>query len=179
MIIDSKFKYAVLFLSIVLLVIGSNTGAAAQRRSKPKPKSAPVAKVDTGVEERRQGAKDVGIQLKNVSKFVFVLGGIATGIEEIDKDVRSGKASKEFADKNAGFKSDVIRSIRALRSGLVKLEIDFRVKAGLKPYLVNIQGIIDDTARAEDSALAGRFNQSGKELLIVVEKLTDVLVEMP
>ncbi len=179
MIRNQSFKYTVLLLSAVFLFISANSEVIAQRKPKPKPKSTPVVKVDPAVEERKQGAKDVGIQVKNISKFVFVLGGIATGIEEIDKDVKSGKASKEFAEKNAAFKSDVIRSIRALRAGLVKIEIDFRTKAGLKPYLVNVQGIIDDTARAEDSALAGRFMQSGKELLIVVEKLTDVLVEMP
>ncbi|MEZ5345913.1 MAG: hypothetical protein R2681_10205 [Pyrinomonadaceae bacterium] len=179
MIQNLRFNFAALILLAAAFLISSVTNANAQRRTKPKPKSVAVVKTDLLTEERKQGAKDVGVQLKNISKFVFVLGGIATGIEEIDKDVRSGKASKEFADKNAAFKSDVIRSIRALRAGLVKLEVDFRVKEGLKPYLVNIQGIIDDTARAEDSALAGRFNQSGKELLVVVEKLTDVLVEMP
>ncbi|MCB1022838.1 MAG: hypothetical protein KDB79_00510 [Acidobacteria bacterium] len=174
-----NFKFAGWFFLTAILLIGLNSGVQAQRRSKPKPKSKPVVKVDTFVDEREQGAKDVGIQLKNVSKFVFVLGGVATGIEEIDKDVKSGKASRALADKNASFKNDVIKSIRALRAGLVKLEVDFRTKPALRPYLTNVQGIIDDTARAEDSALAGRFNQSGKDLLIVVEKLTDVLVEMP
>ena len=164
---------------VFVLLAGLSIDANAQRSSRSKRSRVAAAKAAALAEERKKGAESVAIQVKNLSKFVFVLGGIATGIEEIDKDIREGKASREVADKNRQFKSDVIRSIRALRAGLVKLEIDFRTKPALKPYLANIKGIIEESAEAEDLALAGRFNQSGKQLLLVVETLTDVLVAMP
>ncbi len=182
-------KKLLLFTFVFVFIFGLSFDANAQRR-RSKSKRARVAAAKKKANEAkklaaleiRKGAEDVAIQIKNVSKFVFVLGGIAKGIEEIDKDLKEGKAgknSREVARKNEEFKSNVIRSIRALRAGLVKLEVDFRAKPKLRKYLINIQGITTQSARVEDFALAGRFNRSGKELLLIVETLTDVLVAMP
>lgn len=173
-----NLKKLSIFVFTLCFVFGLTIDSNAQRRKRPaRTKAKTTAPVNTS--ELEQGAKDVGIQLKNVSKFVFVLGGVAKGIEAIDKDVKAGKASREIADRNAQFKADVITSIRALRAGLVKLEIDFRTKEPLKKYLVNIQNLTRQTNRVEDLALAGQFNGAGQELLLVVETLTDTLVAMP
>ncbi len=179
MIRKANFGNLIVIGFVFALIAGMSIEAEGQRRSRSKRKRATAKKSSTLVADRRKGAEDVAIQIKNVTKFVFVLGGVASGIEEIDKEVKAGKASKELAAKNAGFKSDIMRSIRALRSGLVKLEISFRTNPALKPYLKHIQGIIGATAEAEDLAIDGQFTNSGKQLLSVVETLTDVLVEMP
>ena len=107
------------------------------------------------------------------------MGGVARGIEDIDKEVRAGEASPEVARKNRQFKRQVIQSIRNLRAGLIALEADFRVKPELKPYLFQIQGISDISGTAEDQALAGQFTESGRTLLFVIEKLADTLAAMP
>lgn len=164
----------VLALLVAMVLIGS-LEVSAQRT---KRKRAVITNTDNASIVKK-GAEDVGIQIKNISKFVFLLGGVAKGIEDIDKEVAAGRASREIAQQNEEFKSNVRASVRGIRAGLVKIEIDFRTKPALKKYLVHIQGISDQTARAEDFAFAGQFNNSGKELLLVVEKLTDVLVEMP
>jgi len=174
-----NYQNFVVFAFAISLLFGFGIEAQAQRKSKSKRTRKVTSNANTVLNQRRKGAEDVGIQIKNLTKFVFVLGGVASGIEQIDKDVREGKASRELANKNNRYKADVIRSVRALRAGIVKLEIDFRTKPGLKPYLRTIQGIIGGSARAEDNALAGNFRQAGNELLLVIETLTDVLVEMP
>lgn len=174
-----NYKNFVVIAFAVSLLLGLGLDVNAQRKSRSKRARTAAKQKNTITSQRRKGAEDVAIQIKNLTKFVYVLGGVASGIEQIDKDVRDGKATREVEQKNNQFKSNVIRSIKALRAGLVKLEIDFRTKPGLKPYLKNIQGIMNGSARAEDSALAGNFKQSGNELLLVVETLTDVLVEMP
>ncbi len=171
-----NLKNMVVFVFVLSFIFGLTINAEAQRRNR-RTKTTPTPTVNTA--ELKKGADDVGIQLKNVTKFVFVLGGVAKGIEDIDKQVKAGKASRDIANQNAQFKQDVITSIRALRAGLVKLEVDFRTKPALKPYLVNIQGIIGQSARAEDLAMLGQFTGAGQELLLVVETLTDTLVAMP
>lgn len=172
-----NLKSLLVFVFALSFIFGLSVNSNAQRRRKPVKKTASTASTNTI--EIKKGADDVGIQLKNVTKFVFVLGGIAKGIEAIDKDVKAGKASREIANQNAQFKQDVITSIRALRAGLVKLEVDFRTNPALKPYLLNIQGIIGQSARAEDLARAGQLTGAGQELLLVVETLTDTLIAMP
>ncbi len=174
-----NIKNLIVFVFALSFIFGLATDSNAQRRKPRAKKATAKTAAPSSNTELQQGAKDVGIQLKNVSKFVFVLGGVAKGIEAIDKDVKAGKASKEIADKNAQFKADVITSIRALRAGLVKLEIDFRTKEPLKKYLVNMQKLTQQTNRVEDLAIAGQFNGAGQELLLVVETLTDTLVAMP
>ena len=174
-----NYKNFVVFAFTVSLLLGLSIDTSAQRKSRKKRTRKATTQANSITAQRKKGAKDVAIQVKNLTKFVYILGGVASGFEQIDKDVRDGKASREIEDKNNQFKSDVVRSIKALRAGLVRLEIDFRTKPGLKPYLTNIQGIMNGGARAEDNALAGNFKQSGNELLLVIETLTDVLVEMP
>ncbi len=174
-----NLKSLVVFVFALSFILGLTIDADAQRKKRRPRRASTNSTATANAAIVKKGAVDVGIQVKNVTKFVFVLGGVAKGIELIDKDVKAGKASREIANQNAQFKQDVITSIRALRAGLVKLEIDFRTTDALKPYLIHIQGLTQQTNRAEDLALVGQFTGAGQELLLVVEILTDTLVEMP
>lgn len=129
--------------------------------------------------EIKQSADKVSVQLKNVTAFIYKLGGIATGLEDADKDAKAGKLSRAATDKNNEFKSAVVQSIRNLKAGLAALEIEFRTKASIKPYLVQINGVTNLATQSEDLALAGQFTTSGKSLIQVVEKLADTLAAMP
>ena len=165
---------------ICLLCLAS--AATAQRRKPSARKTTRPAAVSAVVNtnaEIRAAAEKVSIQVKNLTKFIFVLGGVAKGIEDIDKDAQTGRASRAVLDKNAQFKQSVIQSISNLRAGLVALEIDFRAKPALRNYVFQIGGISDAAARAEEQAQAGQFTESGKTLLGIVEKLSDALVAMP
>jgi hypothetical protein len=162
------------YLLAIVAVLTLATGAFAQRTRVKTTESIP-----TQTNEVKQAEEAVSIQIKNVSKFVFVLGGVARGIEDLDKEVKAGRASQELKAQNQQFKDDVLASIRALRAGLVKLEVDFRAKPALRKYLPVIQGISDQSATVEDLAYSGQLVASGRELLLIVEKLADTLVAMP
>lgn len=165
-------------LLVVVLILSAFTFSVSAQKKKPvvKKSSAPVA---TNALEIKNGAEKVSIQVKNVSKFIYLLGGVARGIEDIDKEAKTGKVSKAVLDKNAGFKQSVIQGISNLRAGLVALEIEFRTKPALKNYLFKIQGISDLAGNSENQAANGQFTESGKTLLLVIEKLSDTLVALP
>lgn len=170
-------KFAVLLICLLVLSLS----VAAQKRKpvrKTTPQTTPVSTAPNLLEVKT-GAEKVSTQIKNVTKFIYVLGGVARGIEDIDKDAKAGKISKAMVDKNTQYKQGVIQSIRNLRAGLAALEVEFRTKPALKTYLVNIQGISDMSGVAEDQAVGGQFTQSGKTLLLVVEKLSDTLAALP
>jgi hypothetical protein len=162
---------------LLLILVCFGFTANAQKRKKNTGKTANPSVVATN--EIREGANNVAIQLKKVSAFVYLLGGIARGIEDIDKDAKAGKLSRTISDKNETYKQNVIASIRTLRASLIQLESDFRVKPKLKPYLQSIQGITEISGVAEDQASNGEMVNSGKTLLQVIEKLTDTLVALP
>ncbi len=168
------------FSSIVALVMCLaflSISANAQKRKPAKQTAKPEAATVSSNTEVKTGAEKVSTQLKNVTRFIYVLGGVAGGIEDIDKD--SKNISRTISDRNEDNKQKLIQTIRNLRAGLAALEVEFRTRPALKNYLVQINGITDISGRSEDEAAAGQFVQSGKTLLLVVEKLADTLAAMP
>ncbi len=165
-------------LLVGILALSAFTFTAIAQKKKVTTKR-PTAPVVTNALEIRNGADKVSIQIKNVSKFLYLLGSVAKGIEDIDKDAKAGKASKSVIDKNAGFKQNVIQSIRNLRAGIVALEIDFRTKPALNRYQFQIQGVSELAATCENLATGGQFSESGKSLLLIIEKLSDTLAALP
>src|SRR5687768_11636724 len=101
-------KFAVVFTFLVCLTF--SVSAQRNRNRTVKPKTTP--KPSVSFNNLKPGAEKVSIQIKNTTKFLYNLGSIAKGIEEIDKAVRERKTSKEIADKNTEFKRNVLQSIR-------------------------------------------------------------------
>lgn len=179
-------KKSILIKSFVVLVclISLSLSAAAQRRKTPARKTTPKAtsasvSTTTNMLEIKTGAEKVSTQIKNVTRFIYVLGGVARVIEDLDKEIRAGKASGSANDLNTKNKQSVIQTIRKLREGLALLEVEFRTKPALRNYLANIQGITDLSGNAEDQAAGGQLTESGRTLLAVVEKLSDTLAALP
>lgn len=169
-------------LLFALAILGSfAVGAEAQRRTttrrptKPRVVTTNPVPAANAPTEIRTGAEKVSIQIKNVTKFIYILGSVAKGIEDLDKDTRANRAAR---DANEANKREVIQAIRNLRAGLATLEVEFRTKAQLKKHLGVIQGITELSGQSEDLATAGRFMDAGKPLLTVVEKLSDTLVAL-
>jgi len=164
------------FFLIALLCFAAS--AEAQRTKRPV-KRPTVITTSTSAVEIKASKEKVSNQIANVTRFIDVLGKVAIGIENVDKEARRKKVpAKTIADNEAN-KRKVIQAIRNLRAGLAALEVEFRTKLVLKKFLVPIQGITDLSAQSEDAALAGRFTEAGDPLLIVVEKLSNTLVAMP
>lgn len=170
------------FIAVLVCLLCLASGAVAQRRKTSTRKTtrpAPSAAVNSNAEIKAAAAK-VSIQVKNLTKFIFVLGGVAKDLEAIDTDIRSGRITRSSTiDQNTKNKQAVVTTIRNLRAGLVALEIDFRAKPALRNYVFQIGGISDAAGTAEEQAQAGQFTESGKTLLRIVEKLSDGLVAMP
>jgi hypothetical protein len=166
------------FACLLCLTFSAN----AQKRKTPTRTTKPAATVPSAAftnSEIRAGAGKVSIQIKNVSKFIYRLGDVARVIEDLDREIAAGKASRNAPGLNAKNKEAVISTIRNLRAGLVALEIEFRTKPALRNYLFQIQGISDMSGTAEDQATAGQLTESGKTLLLIIEKLADTLAALP
>ncbi|HMQ03267.1 MAG TPA: hypothetical protein PKD26_05070 [Pyrinomonadaceae bacterium] len=160
-----------------LLVFFLDSVSAQRRTPTPRPTKPAVVTTNTLPPSNLQAdAKKVSNQVMNVTRFLYLLGGIAKGIEDIDKDPRANQAAR---NQNAENKKTVVQTIRNLRAGLAALEVEFRTKPLLRKYLLNIEGVAGLTGEAEDLALAGKFSDAGRPLVSVVEKLADTLAVMP
>lgn len=171
-----KHNVAVSALAAVLFM---SLSAHAQKRKPTTPQTPAGPVVSQSAQEIKAGVETTASQLKKVSRFVFLLGGIAQGIEDIDQQAKAGKASKPVIDQNEQFKQSVMLSIRNLGAGLAALEVEFRTKGGLRPFAPKIEGVTAKTGAAEDLAAAGKFKESGKQLLVLIDQLADVLAALP
>ena len=127
---------------------------------------------------RTTGATRVGEQIKFLTKFIYLLGGVASGIAAVDEAARRNEASPAVVEKNQQSKATVKSSIEGFRETLDKLEIDFRNQPELQPYYIKLAGVAAGAATAEEQANANQFDAAGRTLLNVINRLTDVLVVM-
>ena len=124
------------------------------------------------------GATEVANQIKTLTRFIYVLGGVAKGIEQTEGAVRRNEASPAIVAQLQKDKATVKESLESVREGLDKLEIKFRSTPELNRYYTDLVGSAAGAATAEDQAAAGHLDQSGRSLLGVVNRLTDVLLGM-
>jgi hypothetical protein len=165
-------------LVLVCLLLLSTTALAqtrsrTTRRATPPPKAAaPQANADS----KTAGATKIAEQIKNLTRFVYLLGGVAKGIEQVDEAAKKNEASPTALQQNEQNKTTVKNSLRNVREGLDQLEIYFRATPGLLDGYLKLAGSASGAADAESQAAAGHFDQAGRTMLGVINRLTDVLV---
>jgi hypothetical protein len=163
-------------VSLAALVVAPATALGqTRRRTTPRQKPAPASTVSAA---RTTGATKVADQIKFMTRFIYLLGGVASGIASVDEAARRNEASPELIQKNQQSKVTVRTSIQGFRESLDRLEIEFRTTPDLQPYYIKLAGSAAGAARAEELAAANQFDQAGRTLLTVIGRLTDVLVIM-
>ena len=167
----------IIALLIVTTILFPVTGFSQTRKRTATRSSRPSAKLKAG-EIQREGASRVADQIKILTRFIYLLGGVAKGLEGVDDATRRHEASSAIVEQATKNKATVRASIQSVREGLDKLEIDFRATPELQRYYIKLAGVAAGAAAAEDLAAANQFDKAGRTLLEVVNHLTDVLLEM-
>ena len=162
-------------LIIVMVLFPLTSSAQTRKRTTKSTRSSTTAKTP-GAETI--GAQRVAEQIKVLTKFIYLLGGVAKGLEGVDDAARRNEASPAILEQAARNKTTVRNSIETLRESLDKLEIDFRTTPELQRYYIKLAGVASGAANAEDLAANNQFDKAGRTLLDVVNRLTDVLLEM-
>ncbi len=166
-----------LIVAICVLIALSSTAFSQSRSRTTRRSTAKTAKpatIDPGAAVKTEGATKIAIQIKNLTTFLYLLGGVAKEVEAVDAAAKSGQASPTNERNKAQLKA----SFEDFRVGLDQLEIYFRNTPELQPYYVKLVGSAAGAADAEAQAGAGHFIQAGRNLIGVVGRLADVLVAM-
>jgi len=169
-------RIAIASLALTLILPVSGLGQTRSRTSRAKP--APKTTATTVSAARTAGATRVADQIKNMTKFIYLLGGVTNGIAAVDEAARRNEASPNLLQKNQQNKAAVKNSIQNFRAALDQLETDFRATPELQPYYIKLAGSAAGAATAEEQAGANQFDASGRSLLNVINRLTDVLLAM-
>lgn len=168
------------FIIILACAVLSSTTAESQtrRRSAPKRRAAAARAAEKTAAEIQAGRKRVATQIKSLSHFLYLMGGIAKGIESVEQAVRNNEVSSATIEQNEQAKKRVKDSIRNVREGLDKLETDFRFNPALKKYYPPLSGVARAAELAENQAAANHFDEAGRTLIKVVNQLADALAAM-
>ena len=103
---------------------------------------------------------------------------VAKGLEGVDDAAKRNEASPAVIEQTQKSKQTVRASIQTLREDLDKLETDFRATPELQRYYISLAGVAQGAATAEELAAGNKFDQAGRSLLNVINRLTDVLLGM-
>lgn len=171
-------RFVIIAAACLLLLPVSALGQSRTRRSSSSAQKPAAATAAKAAEIRMAGATKVADQVKILTRFLYLLGGVAKGIEQIDEAAKKNEASPTALQQNEQNKATVKNSLKNVREGLDALEVYFRATPGLQSYYLKLAGSASGAADAEAQAAMGQFDRSGRTLLNVVNRLTDVLLIM-
>jgi len=141
-----------------------STPSASQRK-----KTTPASRLDQ-TRFNAQRLELAGLS-KDLTRFLYLYG-------RLSKDLELTAAQTGSADAANQAKAGLIRSIGDMRDRLDQLEGHFRFEEGLRAQYQTLQGVSASADQAAQQAAANRYDQAGRTLLEVANKLTDVLLEM-
>jgi hypothetical protein len=174
---EEKHTLKRITITLLTFILLAPSTAFSQTRNRSGSKQKPTATTATQrvAQVRTQGATRVADQIKNLTKFMYILGGVTSSIAAVEDAARRSGASPDQTQQS---KAQVKATIQNIREGLDKLEIDFRATPELQPYYIKLAGVAAGAATAEERAAANQFDAAGRQLLNVVNRLTDVLLLM-
>lgn len=167
-----------MLVTLMICLLAAPATSMAQRRRKSTPKTSSSAATDQAAQVgRRAAAARIATEVKTLTHFMYLLGGVVKSVEAVDRAAsESGVAeAAQRADQN---KASIKQSIQNVQVGLNQLENDFSANASLRPYYHLILGVSDAAGQASRLAEQNQFDQAGRSLLVVLDKLTDALVAL-
>ena len=173
-------RFVIIAAACLLLLPITALSQTRNRSSRQKPSSTATttATAQQATAIRNEGAAKIAVQIKNLTAFLYRLGGVAKGLEELDAAARAANASPAVVQQNEQSKAKIKASFADFRVGLDNLEIYFRSTPGLQSYYLKLAGSAEGAANGEALAGAGQFDRAGRSLLGVVDRLTDTLATM-
>ena len=168
-------RIAIALLVAILIAPSAALGQTRRRSTRTTPSQSSAQKVSAA---RTAGATKVAEQIKLMTKFIYLLGGVANGIATVDEAVKKNEASAAVIQRNEQNKAIVKNGFQDFREGLDRLETEFRNQPELQPYYIKLAGSAAGAAKAEELAGAGQYDAAGRTLLTVINRLADVLVIM-
>lgn len=172
-------RVALVCLLICLLANLSTFGQTKRKNTRPKPRTpAPAPEPTPPPVNLSAEAAFVAEQLKIISRFVYVYGKIANGLELAEEQLRRGELSEAAQANNRKTKEAVVNNISGVRTGLETLARRFQANARLQVQYLKLSYAAESAANAERLVSTGRFDEAGKSLVQAVERLADVMLAL-
>ncbi len=165
-------------LALACLILMPAVAQSQERRRRTTNRRSTRATAAQKTDSVREGSNRVAEKIKLLTRFIYLLGRVSTGFETADELARRNETTPAGVEKTEQSKREVKATLRNVREGLDELEIYFRTTPDLQRYYTRLAGVAAGAATAEEQAARNQFDQAGRSLLTVVNRLADVLLEM-
>jgi len=123
------------------------------------------------------GADRLAEQIKSLAQFLYLYGPISRELASNEAAGAQGnqQATSETAQRNKAKLQDAFKNYKARMD---ELETMFSGSSDLRRFYPKLLGVADAAATAEEQVEVNRYDQAGRYLLEVLNRLTDVLAGM-
>ncbi len=163
-----------LLITVTLLLITSPAVLAQKKKRTPSPRTptpAPAPQPDTHKE-----ATEVATTLKALSKFLFLYGKIANGLEVAEDQNKRSRLPANVIEINVKNKNGVQAGIAGLKDQVDKLGLVLQANPRLQIPYINLAGVTQKIVEAQGLVQNNQFDEAGRSLVMAVERLTDLLL---
>ena len=173
----------ILMIVLVCLIVSTAANAFGQTRRRTTSKKARAASTKNQSEPASGGAATKAVatrvaeQIKSLGRFLYLYGPIWKELQG-NEAAQSNQPSAGAAEAIQRNKAKLRDAFHNYRVQMDELETTFSSSSELRPYYTKLLGVASSVAQAEESVAASRYDQAGRSLLDVMNRLTDVLVDM-
>jgi hypothetical protein len=164
---------------MAVAIVFSGSALAQKRTSTARKKTTPTT-TKPATPDLRPEASQVSEQLKLLTRFIYVYGKTANGLEmaelQAKQEANSPELQAKLQAKNAQSRSALVASIGSLRDGVDRVAQRFHANQYLQIQYLKVLSASEAIASAQQLALGGKFDEAGRTLVAAAERLADAAV---
>jgi hypothetical protein len=167
----------ILLVCLIALMASNAFGQTRRRTTSGRKARATSTRNQTEAAPSGAVAARVAEQIKSIGKFLYLYGPLSKELAASEAALQGTEQSSaaETVQRNKARLRELFHNYRVQMD---ELETTFSGSSTLRPYYTKLLGVSASAGQAEDAVAAGRYDQAGRNLLDVMNRLTDVLVDM-
>lgn len=173
--LEVGLKTKLVVMAMIMLMVTWTEAIGQKRRTTTRKKSTPAAPV---VVDMRPEATKVSEQIGLFTKFLYVYGKVANGLEVAEDLAKRGESSPAIAARNRKSKEALIANISGLKAGLEALVGELKANSRLQVQYLKLSYASEATANAERLAMANRYDEAGQALVLAIQRMSETIISM-
>lgn len=169
-------RIKMIVLVCLIALTASNVFAQTRRRTTTSRKSRPAStRNQSPAVPTATVAARVAEQIKSIGRFLYLYGPVSKELAANETLAQQSAATADATQRNKAKLRDAFHNYRVQMD---ELETTFSGSSELRPFYTKLLGVAASASQAEDAVASSRYDQAGRSLLDVMNRLTDVLVDM-
>lgn len=159
---------------VLTMILIPQAGWAQKRSTRRKPAGAAPAPPP----DLRPRATEVAEQIKLLSRFLFVFGKVANGLEVARDQARRNQTSPAIEARNRQSREALVSGISGLATGIDNIVNSFKSDPNLQVQYLKLAAARDAVNEAAQFAAGQQYEEAGSALTAAIERLTETIISM-